>query len=390
MLSRALVHPTPMPLRVAILGVLAASAAVARQRVAVTPARLVARLTSPVRGSGPDRGPGRGPGTAAPPDSGGPRECDQRVGARSARFMRHVMLAFAALFFGSLGWSAYAAAEYHKKQQQAAAASHAQAAQRQSELSAAIDVARGDGAQTLDEATVLRYADALYDAGKTAELYALLSHWEPMYAGSGELLWRLARATRDMAQISTDKALAKKLVYRSLECAQRALSLAPANFAVHKWYAIALSNVGDYEGIRAKIQNAFTIREHFDRARTLNPADATTRYLLGVWCFTFANMPWYERQIAATLFATPPQSTYEEALEHFLSAEKLEPGFYKKNTLMIGKVYARQDRRVDAKRWLEACLAQPIRTMDDQEAHAEAQTLLRWLEQQRAGSTAAP
>ena len=31
-----------------------------------------------------------------------------------------------------------------------------------------------------------------------------------------------------------------------------------------QWYAIALSNVGDYEGNKAKLQNAYTMKEHFE------------------------------------------------------------------------------------------------------------------------------
>lgn len=29
-------------------------------------------------------------------------------------------------------------------------------------------------------------------------------------------------------------------------------------------------------------------------------------------CYSFAEMPWYQRKIAATLFATPPTSTFQE------------------------------------------------------------------------------
>lgn len=29
-------------------------------------------------------------------------------------------------------------------------------------------------------------------------------------------------------------------------------------------------------------------------------------------CFMFADLPWYQQKIAATLFAAPPTSTYEE------------------------------------------------------------------------------
>lgn len=31
-----------------------------------------------------------------------------------------------------------------------------------------------------------------------------------------------------------------------------------------QWYAIGLSNVGDYEGNKAKLQNAYTMKEHFE------------------------------------------------------------------------------------------------------------------------------
>lgn len=31
-------------------------------------------------------------------------------------------------------------------------------------------------------------------------------------------------------------------------------------------------------------------------------------------CYTFAEMPWYQRRIAKVLFANPPSSTYEEVV----------------------------------------------------------------------------
>ena len=77
---------------------------------------------------------------------------------------------------------------------------------------------------------------------------------------------------------------------------------------------------------------------HFEKAIALNPSDATSRHLLGLWCFTFADMAWcaalpashfqlsgacrYKASVAAALFATPPTSTYAEALAHFEAAEK--------------------------------------------------------------------
>ena len=52
-------------------------------------------------------------------------------------------------------------------------------------------------------------------------------------------------------------------------------------------------------------------------------------------------MPWYMRKAAQYIFATPPSSSFEEALQHFEEAEKRELNFmsclsgYFKNCLFI-------------------------------------------------------
>ncbi|XP_054355846.1 regulator of microtubule dynamics protein 1 isoform X3 [Pongo pygmaeus] len=170
---------------------------------------------------------------------------------------------------------------------------------------------------------ILEQADYLYESGETEKLYQLLTQYKE--SEDAELLWRLARASRDVAQLSrTSEEEKKLLVYEALEYAKRALEKNESSFAAHKWYAICLSDVGDYEGIKAKIANAYIIKEHFEKAIELNPKDATSIHLMGIWCYTFAEMPWYQRRIAKMLFATPPSSTYEKALSYFHRAEQGE------------------------------------------------------------------
>ncbi|XP_071277749.1 regulator of microtubule dynamics protein 1 isoform X2 [Agelaius tricolor] len=169
---------------------------------------------------------------------------------------------------------------------------------------------------------VIEQADYLYGSGETEKLYRLLVQHKN--SDDAELLWRLARSSRDLAQLgSTSAEEKKKLTYDSLEYAKKALEKNESNFAAHKWYGICLSDVGDYEGIKTKIGNAIIIKEHFQRAVELNPKDATTIHLIGIWCYSFAEMPWYQRKIAATLFATPPTSTFQEALRYFHMAEEV-------------------------------------------------------------------
>jgi hypothetical protein len=229
----------------------------------------------------------------------------------------------------------------------------------------------------------LKAFDALFDQGqaKVPELYAALKAVtlapapERSAAQSAELLWRLARAARLMSMdpsVAKDKAAAKALAFECLDLAQQAVRADDGNWAAHKWLAIGYKVVGDHLPTKEKLQNSFTIRDEFVRALELNPRDATTTCLLGQWMFYFADMPWYERQAASLLFASPPQSSYEAALEQFLKAEALEPGFYKKNAQMIASTYARLGKQAEAKEWKAKALAMPTKTLDDEEAHSQA------------------
>ncbi|OXB69377.1 hypothetical protein ASZ78_004867 [Callipepla squamata] len=224
-------------------------------------------------------------------------------------------------------------------------------------------------------AEVIEQADYLYGSGETEKLYQLLVQHKN--SEDAELLWRLARASRDLAQLSITSAEEKRqLTYDSLEYAKKALEKNESNSAAHKWYAICLSDVGDYEGIKVKIGNAFVIKEHFQRAIELNPKDATSIHLMGVWCYSFAELPWYQRKIAAVLFAAPPTSTYEEALRYFHKAEEADPNFYSKNLLFLGKTYLKLNNKKMALLWLSKAKEYPAHTEEDKQVQKEALELL--------------
>ncbi|XP_019383430.1 PREDICTED: regulator of microtubule dynamics protein 1 isoform X3 [Gavialis gangeticus] len=228
---------------------------------------------------------------------------------------------------------------------------------------------------------ILDQADYLYGSGETEKLYQLLVQHKN--SEDAELLWRLARASRDLAQLSRTSAEEKKqLIYEALEYAKKALEKNESNFAAHKWYAICISDVGEYEGIKAKIASAFIIKEHFQKAIELNPKDATSVHLMGIWCYSFADMPWYQSKIAAVLFATPPSSTYEEALHYFQMAEKAEPNFYSKNLLYLGKTYLKLNNKKMALLWLTKAKEYPAHTEEDTQVQKEAVELLNSIQQE--------
>ncbi|XP_041824498.1 regulator of microtubule dynamics protein 1 [Melanotaenia boesemani] len=231
----------------------------------------------------------------------------------------------------------------------------------------------------LEKEEVLEQADYLYSCADTQKLYQLLVQYKD--SDDAEFLWRLARASRDLSllpNVETDRK--KQLTFEAFEFAKRALEKDQSCFAAHKWYAICLSDIGDYEGVKVKIGNSYIIREHLEKAIELNPRDATSLHILGYWCFAFAELPWYQRKVAAVIFSSPPTSTFEEALEFFLKAEEVDPNFYSKNLLMLGKTYMAMKDTQKALLWLTKAKDYPAHTLEDKEVHKEAVDLLKRLE----------
>ncbi|XP_042366689.1 regulator of microtubule dynamics protein 1 [Plectropomus leopardus] len=230
----------------------------------------------------------------------------------------------------------------------------------------------------LEKVEVLEQADYLYSCAETEKLYQLLLQYKD--SDDAEFLWRLARASRDLSLLPNMEAERKKqLTFEGFEYAKKALEKDDKCFAAHKWYAVCLSDVGDYEGVKVKIGNSYIIREHLERAIELNPKDATSLHILGYWCFAFAELPWYQRKVAAVIFSSPPVSTYEEALEFFLKAEEVDPNFYSKNLLMLGKTYMGMKDTERARLFLTKAKDYPAHTLEDKEVHKEAVDLLKKL-----------
>lgn len=219
--------------------------------------------------------------------------------------------------------------------------------------------------------------DKLNKDNAIEEAHKLISKYED--STNPQLLWRLARSCRYMAQRTNDAGAKKTLTNNIRDYAARGLDLDNNNAACHKWYAIGLNLVGDIEGVKEKLKNAYTIKEHFQKAKELDGSDPMPCYLLGMWCFSCADMSWFTRKVAATIFGEPPTSTYDEAIENFEAAEKVEPNFYSKNQMMLGKTYSRLKNKEKAKEWLEKTLEYPGKRFDDEEAKKEAKELLKSL-----------
>ncbi|KOO23815.1 regulator of microtubule dynamics protein 1 [Chrysochromulina tobinii] len=217
-------------------------------------------------------------------------------------------------------------------------------------------------------------ADRLFDANQYEPLATLLRASLAKAPDDTELLWRLARVCKKLADEEKPKSAAKQaLIREGVQSSERALALKPDCGPAHKWQAIMLSEVGHFEGTTTTIKNSFVVRAHFEKAVELSPKDATSRHLLGLWCFEVAKLGWLEKKAAAALFATPPTATFEEALGHFEAAEAIDPGFYPKNLLLMAMAHAKLGHKAEAEQWRQRCLAAKPRTPEDEQTRKEAE-----------------
>ncbi|XP_022241366.1 regulator of microtubule dynamics protein 1-like isoform X2 [Limulus polyphemus] len=229
----------------------------------------------------------------------------------------------------------------------------------------------------VDEDKIIKEADRLYLSHQYREIYKVLYPYSS--SSSDEILWRLARATFEVGRASDSEKDAIVWLEEAYGYVERALGLNERNGSAHKWCAILTDYVMRYRSIKDRISKSVDVRHHFERALELTPTDATVHFLLGQWCYTFADLTWYQRKVAAIVFATPPTSTYEEALEHFENAERLDPDFYSMNLLMLGKTYLKLNNKEKAIQFLKRAKEYPQRTVDDEKAAKEASSLLQKL-----------
>jgi len=178
----------------------------------------------------------------------------------------------------------------------------------------------------------------LQAAKQFQEVFDFLSEEVKSKPDDVEILWRLARANYELGEIASDKTVKQEYFTEAHKLAAKCLELDEKNAMSHKWVAITTSGLGDFLSTKEKIGNSFKIKEHALKALELKPTDPTICHLLGRWCYAVANIGWVDRKLAAALFATPPTSTFEEALGYLQKAEQLQPNFLR-NAVWIGDTY---------------------------------------------------
>ncbi|KFR04782.1 Regulator of microtubule dynamics protein 2 [Nipponia nippon] len=199
------------------------------------------------------------------------------------------------------------------------------------------------------------------------EGFRLLLENDDKYENCVDFLWRLARAYGDLFEMTTDAEEKRKYFSN------------PRNFQSNKWehlFAIMCGYMSQFESVQNKIRNGYLFKEHLDKAIELKPQDPFLYYLNGRWCYSVAQLSWIEKKVAAALFGTPPTSTVEEALQNFLKAEEMHPGYSKYNYVYLAKCYKDLGQKNNALKYCDSALSILSVTNEDKEAQKDLEALL--------------
>ena len=121
------------------------------------------------------------------------------------------------------------------------------------------------------------------------------------------ILWRHARAAYQLTkEPEVSKQEQKELLEEALKMCKQAVRQDSNDNNIRRWYGTVLQAHSGFQGYKQQIADAYEVKSQWEQAIEINPDDASAHYLLGRWCLTVAEMAWYQRAFAKTLFAEPP------------------------------------------------------------------------------------
>ncbi|XP_012865455.1 PREDICTED: regulator of microtubule dynamics protein 3, partial [Dipodomys ordii] len=208
---------------------------------------------------------------------------------------------------------------------------------------------------------LLQQADELHQGGTQSKRdgFQLLLNNKLAYGSHQDFLWRLARAYSDMCELTDEVSEKKSYALGGKEEAEAALEKGDESAESHQWFAVLCGQLAEHEGIQRRIQSGFSFKEHVDKAIALQPENPRAHFLLGRWCYQVSHLSWLEKKTATALFESPLSASVQDALQSFLKAEELRPGFSKAGRVYISKCYRELGKNSEARRWMKLALELP-------------------------------
>ncbi|KAL7296348.1 hypothetical protein TKK_0010362 [Trichogramma kaykai] len=207
-------------------------------------------------------------------------------------------------------------------------------------------------------------------------LYIKLKNLLTENSNDVEIVWRFARACYNMYNAQKDNPeKAKAYLFEGCEACEKVIHICHAK--LYKWYAIMVGLKCTFLPTREKIEAGYQYQDYVLKALELDPNDCYLHHLLGRFKYELSGLSWIERKVAATLFSEVPSATFEDAIPHFETADKLGQKHHFENSLLLSKCYIAMEKYSEAIPWLKKISKCPDSNTDEETKYQiEANKLL--------------
>ncbi|MES2983238.1 MAG: hypothetical protein V4727_13070 [Verrucomicrobiota bacterium] len=167
----------------------------------------------------------------------------------------------------------------------------------------------------------------------------------------------------------------KEAARKALEYSRKAVAIAPKLSDSHLALALSLGKNTEFLGNKEKLEASREIKSAADQALKLNSKSDYAHHMLGRWHQEIADIGGGTRLLAKVVYGDVPKGSYQEALNHFEKARKINSNRLI-HQIEYGRTLALMGKNEDAKRELKKGLAMPNREADDAESKLRGQATL--------------
>lgn len=217
--------------------------------------------------------------------------------------------------------------------------------------------------------------DRFEAAGKTKEALEAYVKAETLQPDQANLLIKIAKQYGDLMPSLKGKAR-KEASQKSLEYSRKAVAIAPKLSDSHLALALSLGKNTEFLGNKEKLEASRQIKAAAEQALKLNPKSDYAHHMLGRWHQEIAGIGGATRLLAKVVYGGIPNGSYQEALDHFEKARKINSNRLI-HQIEYGRTLAMMGKDDEAKREIQKGLDMPNREADDEESKIRGKQTLK-------------
>ena len=195
-----------------------------------------------------------------------------------------------------------------------------------------------------------------------------------------EALMKLTRAYNDVGEdLNSDESEA--YFKKAVEYAELLTKKSPASAEAYFYLALAYGNLALFKGGKEKVKLSRNIEKNAQKSIELDSEFAHPYVVLGVYYREIANLNWFLKAFAKTIFGGLPDGTNEDSEKMFLRAIELKQSIYAHYEL--ARTYEVMGKRDKAVEHLKKVVELPIIDHQDQMKKADAKKKLSKLRKRK-------